>query len=218
MIYWCPLVTTRDVLQPVAALDDAAASESITKLHDLATQAQLSPLAVLPDHVVPTALYHTLQALGAYSPDVNLACIRCVGAICDVVANVDFTRARQTRLNLQQLGLVLPGLLIGSSPIRNECPKCGDWVSLMVLIFYAYWKTRTPETLTPGSDSLDAKDLLEEIIAIQTAKLHTPRVGDPQRDGPLGIPKGNRLFPLGILPKGGVGDRSALLGAIAARL
>jgi hypothetical protein len=29
------------------------------------------------------------------------------------------------------------------------------------------------------------------------------RVGDPQRDGPLGIPKGNRLFPLGSTPKGG---------------
>jgi hypothetical protein len=26
------------------------------------------------------------------------------------------------------------------------------------------------------------------------------RVGDPQRDGPLGIPKGNRLFPLGSAP------------------
>ena len=77
MIYWCPLVTARDILQPDAALDNAAASESLAKLHDLATQAQLSPLAVLPDHVVPTALHHTvaLQALGAYGPDVNLACI-----------------------------------------------------------------------------------------------------------------------------------------------
>ena len=77
MVYWCPLVTTRDILQPCSALDNAAALESMTKLHDLATQAQLSPLAVLPDHVVPTALHHTvaLQALGAYGPDVNLACI-----------------------------------------------------------------------------------------------------------------------------------------------
>ena len=77
MVYWCPLVMTRDVLQLGVAVDDAAASESMTKLHDLATQAQLSPLAVLPDHVVPTALHHTvaLQALGAYGPDVNLACI-----------------------------------------------------------------------------------------------------------------------------------------------
>jgi hypothetical protein len=178
MVYWCPLVTARDVLQPGAALDDTAASESMAKLHDLAIQAQLSPLAVLPDHVVPTALHLTLQALSAYGPDVNLACIRCIGAICDVVASVDFTRARQTRLNLQQLGLVLPGLLIGTSPIRNECPKCGDWVSLMVLVFYEYRKTQTP-----GGDSLDARDLIEEIIAIQTAKSCTPgNIGDSAMD------------------------------------
>ena len=44
----------------------------------------------------------------------------------------------------------------------------------MVLVFYEYWKTRTPETRTPGTDSLDAKDLIEEIIAIQTAKSYTP--------------------------------------------
>jgi hypothetical protein len=177
MIYWCPLAQTRDTLEPGAALDDAAALVSLNKLHDLATQAEFSPLAVLPDHVVPTALQHTLQALGAYGPDVHLACIRCIGAICDVVANVDFTRTRQTRLNLQQLGLVLPGLLIGSSPLRNECPKCGDWVSLMVLVFYDYRMTTT------GGDSLDVRDLLEEIIGIQTVKSHTSgNTGDTAMD------------------------------------
>jgi hypothetical protein len=83
---------TRDTLEPVAALDEAAASASLKKIHNLATQAQLSHLDVLPDHVVPTALQNTLQALGAYSPDVNLGIV----TICDVVNNVDFTRARQT--------------------------------------------------------------------------------------------------------------------------
>ena len=72
-------------------------------------------------------------------------------------------------MNLQQLGLVLPGLLIGTSPTRTECPKCGDWVSLMVLVYYEYLKTQTPPT-----DSLDAKDLIEEIITIQTAKSSRP--------------------------------------------
>ena len=71
MIYWCPLVTARDALQPGAALEDETASESLAKLHHLATQAHLSPLAVLPDHVVPTALQQLLQALGAYGPEVN---------------------------------------------------------------------------------------------------------------------------------------------------
>ena len=33
--------------------------------------------------------------------------------------------------------------------------------------------------------------------------LQARRVGDPQRDGPLGIPKGNRLFPLGSTPQRG---------------
>ena len=39
----------------------------------------------------------------------------------------------------------------------------------MVLVFYEYWKKQTQ-----GSDSLDAKDLIEEIIAIQTTKAYTP--------------------------------------------
>ena len=58
--------------------------------------------------------------------------------------------------------------------MRNECPKCGDWVSLMALVFYAYQQTQRLETQTPGWDSLDAKDLIEEIIAIQTTKSSTP--------------------------------------------
>jgi len=39
----------------------------------------------------------------------------------------------------------------------------------MVLVFYEYWKTPTPG----DSDSLDAKDLIEEIIATQTTKSYT---------------------------------------------
>ena len=39
----------------------------------------------------------------------------------------------------------------------------------MVLVFYEYWQQQTP-----GTDSLDTKDLIEEIIAIQTAKSSTP--------------------------------------------
>jgi hypothetical protein len=141
MVRWCPLAQTRDTIEPGAALDDTGALASLTTLHYLAKQTDLSNLDVLPDHVVQTALQNALQVMGAYGPDVNLACIWSIGSICDVaeVTNVDFTHARQTRLNLQQLGLALPGLLIGGSPLRNECPtrlKCGDWVSLLVLVFY----------------------------------------------------------------------------------
>jgi hypothetical protein len=68
----------------------------------------------------------------------------------------------------------------------------------MVLVFYAYQTTRAPETRTPGSDSLDAKDLIEEIIAIQTAKLHTPgSTGDSSAMDPDSVRNLYELFELG---------------------
>ena len=47
---------------------------------------------------------------------------------------------------------------------------------------------------------------LGHLALLHTSTYHPvpiQRVGDPQRDGPLGIPKGNRLFALGSAPQRG---------------
>ena len=82
--------------------------------------------------------------------------------------------AGQTRLNLQQLGLSLPGLI--------ECPKCGDWVTFMVLVRYQYSQEPSqPQTLV--SAMIDARDLIEEIIKVQTTKLSaSTNIGDTAMD------------------------------------
>jgi hypothetical protein len=64
----------------------------------------------------------------------------------------------------------LVGLLIGGPQLGNECPKCGDWVCLLILISYQYSQTDTSRRRHAAGDILDAYDVIEEIIRLQTSK------------------------------------------------